>query len=53
MVGRYVIDQLQEVREKVMLERMARDSLRRRFQQNLEPSINNLEQTVPLICSQV
>ncbi|KII85718.1 hypothetical protein PLICRDRAFT_56925 [Plicaturopsis crispa FD-325 SS-3] len=36
LVGRYVVERLEEVKEKVMEEKVVRDNLRRRFQQNQE-----------------
>ncbi|TDL27835.1 hypothetical protein BD410DRAFT_781743 [Rickenella mellea] len=36
MVGRYVADRFEEIREQVLQERQAKDNLRRRFQQNQE-----------------
>ncbi|THH21389.1 hypothetical protein EW146_g136 [Bondarzewia mesenterica] len=36
LVGRYVLDRLEDVRERVMQERSARENVRKRFQQNMQ-----------------
>ncbi|KII91963.1 hypothetical protein PLICRDRAFT_173744 [Plicaturopsis crispa FD-325 SS-3] len=53
LVGRYVVERLEEVKEKVMEDRIARDNLRRRFQQNQEDVSYTIMALMPTIGEQI